>query len=179
MSRKARMPIMLPKGVEATFDGKIVTVKGPKGTLTQAMIKGVVVTVENGTILVSLDESAKNERNFLGLCWALIANMVKGVSEGFEKRLEMIGVGYRAAVQGKLLDLQIGLSHPTKIEIPKGIDVAVEKNTMIQIKGIDKREVGQFAADIRSKKPPEPYKGKGIRYVGEYVRRKAGKTSKK
>jgi large subunit ribosomal protein L6 len=179
MSRKARMPITLPKGVEAKFDGKVVTVKGPKGTLTQEIMKGVVMTIEDGKVVVSLHESAESARNILGLSWSLIANMVQGVSSGFEKRLEMVGVGFRAAVQGKLLDLQIGLSHPTKIEIPAGIDVAVEKNTNIQIKGIDKRVVGQFAADVRGKKPPEPYKGKGIRYSDEHVRRKAGKAGKK
>lgn len=179
MSRKARMPIILPKGVEAKCDGNTVTVKGPKGILTQAIAPEVIVQIENGSIHVSLNEKAAEARNILGLCWALVANMVKGVSEGFEKRLEMIGVGFRAAVQGKLLDLQIGKSHPTKLEIPMGIDVAVEKNTNIQIKGIDKRVVGQFAADVRGMKPPEPYKGKGIRYNNEYVRRKAGKTGKK
>lgn len=179
MSRKARLPINLPKGVEAKFDGKVVTVKGPKGTLTQDIVKGIVVTVEGGAITVTQQEGVYPATNFLGLCWCLIANMVKGVSEGYEKKLEMQGVGYRAAVQGRLLDLQIGLSHPTKIAIPTGIDVSVDKNTMILIKGIDKRIVGQFAADIRGKKPPEPYKGKGIRYIDEHVRRKAGKAGKK
>lgn len=179
MSRKARLPIPLPKGVELTFDGKLVTVKGPKGSLMQDVIHGILVKVEDGNILVTQEEGSHERTNFLGLCWALIDNMVRGVSEGYVKKLEMIGVGYRAAVQGTLLDLQIGLSHPTKITIPEGIEVAVEKNTLIQIKGIDKRIVGQFAADIRGKKPPEPYKGKGIRYAGEYVRRKAGKAGKK
>jgi large subunit ribosomal protein L6 len=179
MSRKARLPINLPKGVEAKFDGKVVTIKGPKGMLSKEVREGVVVTLSAGQIVVTLHESNKEDSNFLGLFWSLIANMVKGVSEGFEKRLEMIGVGFRAAVQGKLLDLQIGLSHPTKVKIPDGIEVAVDKNTNILIKGIDKATVGQFAADIRGKKPPEPYKGKGIRYVDEYVRRKAGKAGKK
>jgi large subunit ribosomal protein L6 len=179
MSRKARLPIPLPKGVEAKFDGKVVTIKGPKGSLNQDVVKGIIVTIENGNITVSQDDNIHDRTNFLGLFWALINNMVQGVSVGYERKLEMIGVGYRAAVQGKLLDLQIGLSHPTKMPIPEGIEVAVEKNTMIQIKGINKRVVGQFAADIRSKKPPEPYKGKGIRYVDEYVRRKAGKSGKK
>lgn len=179
MSRKARMPINLSKGVEAKVDGKILTVKGPKGTLTRELMQGIVVSIADGQLMVSVEEGTHERTNFLGLYWALIANMVQGVSEGYEKRLEMIGVGYRAAVQGKLLDLQIGLSHPTKINIPEGLEVAVEKHTNIQIKGIDKRLVGQFAADIRSKKPPEPYKGKGIRYQNEYVRRKAGKAGKK
>ncbi len=179
MSRKARKPIPLPKGVEAKCDGNVMTVKGPKGTLSEPVMKGISVTVDKEGVVVARKENAPDDRETLGLCWSLIANMVKGVSEGFEKRLEMVGVGYRAAVQGKLLDLQIGLSHPTKLAIPTGIEVAVEKNTNIQIKGVDKRLVGQFAADIRGKKPPEPYKGKGIRYVDEHVRKKAGKAGKK
>ena len=113
-----------------------------------------------------------------GLYWALIANMVKGVHIGFEKRLEMIGVGFRAAVQGSFLDLSIGVSHPTKMPIPAGLEVSVEKNTLISIKGINKQLVGEFAACVRAKRPPEPYKGKGIRYENEYVRRKAGKAAK-
>ncbi len=179
MARKARMPINLPKGVEAKITGKTFSVKGPKGSLTQEIVHDVQVNVESGNISVQLPESSKERTNFVGLYWALITNMVQGVSNGFEKKLEMIGVGYRASVQGGLLDLQIGLSHPTKMPIPQGLEVAVEKNTNILIKGIDKRLVGQFAADVRGKKPPEPYKGKGIRYSGEYVRRKAGKTGKK
>ena len=178
MSRKARMPIPLSKGVEVKFDGKVMTVKGPKGTLTQDIMHGIVVTNENSQLTITQAEGSHERTNFLGLYWALIDNMVRGVSEGYEKKLEMIGVGYRAIVQGKLLDLQIGLSHPTKMDIPAGLEVAVEK-TQIQIKGIDKRLVGQFAADVRAKKPPEPYKGKGIRYAGEHVRRKAGKAGKK
>jgi large subunit ribosomal protein L6 len=179
MSRKARLPVNLPKGVEAKLNGRVLTIKGPKGTLMQEIREGVVVSLEEGQITVKLNKGQEEETNFVGLYWALISNMVKGVSSGFEKRLEMVGVGFRAAVQGRLLDLQIGLSHPTKIPIPEGIDVAVEKNTNIQIKGIDKRLVGQFAADVRGKKPPEPYKGKGIRYAEEFVRRKAGKAGKK
>lgn len=179
MSRKARLPIPLPKGVEAKFDGKVISIKGPKGALSREVRGEVQVVVEGGQIVVTLHEGKEESSNILGLYWALIDNMVKGVSAGFEKRLEMVGVGFRAAVQGKLLDLQIGLSHPTKIKIPEGIEVAVDKNTNILIKGVDKRLVGQFAADIRGKKPPEPYKGKGIRYADEYVRRKAGKAGKK
>ncbi|MCH9625795.1 MAG: 50S ribosomal protein L6 [Chlamydiales bacterium] len=179
MSRKARMPIILPKGVEATIEGIIVSIKGPNGVLSQKTMEGLVVQIENEQIMVSLDESRKEAKNFLGLYWSLIANMVKGVSEGYGKRLEMIGVGYRAAVQGQVLDLSIGVSHPVKLPIPDGIAVTVEKNTFIQLKGIDKQQLGQFAATIRSKRPPEPYKGKGIRYEGEYVRRKAGKSGKK
>lgn len=182
MSRKARNPIPLAKGIEVKVDGKsgapkMVTVKGPKGTLQQEVRKEIVVNVNEGKVTVSL-ESHSNAKNFLGLYWALISNMVQGVSNGFEKRLEMVGVGFRAAVQGKQLDLQIGLSHPTKVEIPEGIKVAVEKNTLVMITGVDKQKVGQFAAEVRSFRPPEPYKGKGIRYVDEYVRKKAGKAGK-
>jgi large subunit ribosomal protein L6 len=179
MSRKARLPIPLSKGIEVKVEGKVVSVKGPKGTLIQEIVDGIRLAIDQDGITVVQEEGHYERTNFLGLCWALINNMVKGVSEGYQKKLEMIGVGYRAAVQGNLLDLQIGLSHPTKINIPKGIEVAVEKNTLIQIKGIDKRLVGQFAADVRAKKPPEPYKGKGIRYIDEHVRRKAGKAGKK
>lgn len=179
MSRKAMMPIPLPKGVEAKVTGKVLSVKGPKGTMTRELLHGVELSIENGQITVTLAPAMSHATNFLGLYWALIANMVKGVSDGFEKRLEMVGVGYRAAVQGKLLDLQIGSSHPVKLAIPEGLDVSVDKNTQILVKGIDKQKVGQFAADVRAKRPPEPYKGKGIRYQNEYVRRKAGKTGKK
>ena len=179
MSRKGKMPISLPKGVEVKVEGNSISVKGPKGTLKRELMKGIVVAVAEGQLRVSLAPEMSHASNFHGLYWALISNMIKGVSEGFVKKLEMIGVGFRAAVQGKLLDLQIGLSHPTKISIPEGIQVAVEKNSSISITGLDKQLVGQFAADVRSKKPPEPYKGKGIRYVDEYVRKKAGKAGKK
>ena len=179
MSRKAKVPIVLSKGVEAKVDGRLITVKGPKGTLTRELMGGIEVAVADGQIMVTLAPSMSHASNFLGLYWSLISNMAIGVADGFEKRLEMIGVGYRAAVQGKLLDLEIGVSHPAKISIPDEIEVSVEKKTLISIKGIDKQLVGQFAADIRAKRPPEPYKGKGIRYVDEYVRRKAGKAGKK
>lgn len=179
MSRKGNLPISLPKGVEVKVNGTVVSIKGPKGALNQEMAQGVVVAVENNEIHVSLDSKITDASNLHGLYQALLANMVKGVTTGFEKKLEMIGVGFRAAVQGKLLDLQIGFSHPTKLPIPEGITVTVEKNTAISITGIDKQQVGQFAADVRSKRPPEPYKGKGIRYKDEFVRKKAGKAGKK
>lgn len=179
MSRKAKVPILLPKGVEAKLDGKVLTVKGPKGTLKRELLTGIVVTIANGNMMVTLAPERSTETNFLGLYWALIFNMVAGVTTGFERKLEMIGVGYRAAVQGKIVDLQIGLSHPTKIPIPEGLAVAVDKNTMITVSGMDKQLVGQFAATLRSKKKPEPYKGKGIRYTDEHVRKKAGKAGKK
>lgn len=179
MSRKGKLPIPLPKGVEVKITDAEVMVKGPKGSLHQPIVPGVQVKVEDGQILVGLADEKSDLNHFHGLYRTLIQNMVVGTSEGFEKRLEMIGVGYRAAVQGELLDLQLGFSHPTKLPIPKGLVVKVDKNTQITITGFDKRLVGQFAATIRSKRPPEPYQGKGIRYVGEYVRKKAGKAAAK
>jgi len=179
MSRIGTQPIALPKGVEIKVDGQQVSVKGPKGHLHLEMQKGIIVKVEGEHINVSLAETHANQGNFHGLYRALIANMVHGVVAGFEKKLEMIGVGYRAVVQGPLLDLQIGLSHPTKLPIPEGLQVKVEKNNIIFINGADKQKVGQFAATIRSMRPPEPYQGKGIRYSGEFVRKKAGKSASK
>ena len=179
MSRLGKLPIPLPKGVEVKVTETDVSVKGPKGALTQKLVPGIRVKVEGSQVLVSLDDEKADMNHFFGLYRSLINNMVVGTTEGFEKRLEMIGVGYRAAVQGELLDLLIGFSHPTKLPIPKGLTVKVGKNTQITITGFDKHLVGQFAANIRSKRPPEPYQGKGIRYVGEYVRKKAGKSAAK
>lgn len=179
MSRKGKLPITIPKGVEVKVSGKEISVKGPKGTLHHTLIDGVIVNVENGQIIVALDEQHKNAGNYHGLYRSIINNMIIGTSQGFEKKLEMIGVGYRAAVQGHLLDLQIGLSHPMKLPIPEGVVVKVDKNTQILLLGIDKQKLGQFAATIRSKKPPEPYQGKGIRYQDEFVRKKAGKAAAK
>ena len=179
MSRKGKMPIVLPKGVQVVSTDKEVTVKGPKGSLSLPLVSGVRVAVENEHVLVSVDEENGRDLNhFHGLFWSLINNMVLGTSKGFEKKLEMIGVGYRAAVQGTKLDVQVGFSHPTKLDIPQGIKVQVEKNTQILVSGFDKQAVGQFAAEIRMIRPPEPYQGKGIRYEGEHVRRKAGKAAK-
>jgi large subunit ribosomal protein L6 len=179
MSRIGKLPITLPKGVEVKVSQNDVTVKGPKGTLHQQLIPGVVVRVEKEHVVVDLASGYEKNGNFHGLYRALISNMVEGTTKGFEKELEMIGVGYRAAVQGHHLDLQIGLSHPTKISIPDGVHVKVEKNTAIMITGIDKQKVGHFAATVRAARPPEPYQGKGIRYKGEYVRKKAGKAAAK
>ena len=178
MSRKGRMPVVIPKGVEVKQIGNAVSVKGPKGTLTQDLVNGIVLNIEPEQLVVSVNGDTRELARFHGLYRALIDNMVIGTSKGFEKRLEMVGVGYRAAVQGNLLDLQIGFSHPTKLPIPAGLSVKVDKNTQISISGIDKQAVGQFAAQIRAMRPPEPYQGKGIRYEGEYVRRKAGKAAK-
>jgi large subunit ribosomal protein L6 len=142
-------------------------------------MKGIEIQVSATQIKVGQNESGNQRTNFLGLFWALIFNMVKGVTEGYEKRLEMVGVGYRAVISKNVLDLHIGFTHPKKVHVSESIEVSVEKNTNILVKGIDKRIVGQFAAEVRSKKPPEPYNGKGIRYVGEVVRLKKAKSSKK
>lgn len=179
MSRKGKLPITLPKGVEVKVSNTEVTVKGPKGTLVQNLVPGIDVKIEGNQVVVSLTNENDDLAHYHGLYRTLIHNMVVGTTEGFEKKLEMIGVGYRAAVQGQVLDIQVGFSHPTKLDIPKGITVKVDKNTLITISGADKHEVGQFAATIRSKRPPEPYQGKGIRYEGEYVRKKAGKAAAK
>ena len=179
MSRKGKLPIPLPKGVEVKVHDNEITVKGPKGMLRHELIEGIEVKVEEGHILVDLQQGHTDKAHFHGLTRSLIDNMVIGITKGFEKELEMIGVGYRASVQGHLLDLQIGFSHPTKVNIPEGVHVKVEKNTAITISGIDKQQVGQLAASIRAVRPPEPYQGKGIRYKGEYVRKKAGKAAAK
>lgn len=179
MSRKAKAPVVLPKGVEAKVVEGSLSVRGPKGTLTCPLMEGIEIIVKEGHVTLASHPNLEDASKFLGLYWSLIANMAQGVTQGFTKSLEMVGVGYRAAVQGGKLDIQIGTSHPILMSIPKGIEVSVEKNTLISIKGIDKQLVGQFAANVRAKRPPEPYKGKGIRYVNEYVRRKAGKTGKK
>lgn len=179
MSRKGKLPIPLPKGVEVKVSGGEVSVKGPKGALKYALVPGILVDVQGTHVDVSIADGARDMSKYHGLTRTLISNMIVGTTEGFEKRLEMIGVGYRAAVQGELLDLLLGFSHPTKLPIPKGIVVKVDKNTLISITGFDKHLVGQFAATIRSQRPPEPYQGKGIRYAGEYVRKKAGKAAAK
>lgn len=179
MSRKGKLPITLPKGVEVKISGSDLSVKGPKVTLHLQLHKAIVVHVKGDQVTVELEKGYEDMGHFHGLFRSLIQNMITGVTTGFEKKLEMIGVGYRAAVQGKALDLQIGFSHPTKLPIPDGINVTVEKNTLITMKGADSQAVGQFAATVRATRPPEPYQGKGIRYQGEYVRKKAGKAAAK
>lgn len=178
MSRLAKTPIPLPKGVEVKSSKGEVEVKGPKGTIKRSLPEGISVKVEEGQITVNYDEESGLKKPMYGLYWSLINNAIIGVSSGFEKKLSLIGVGYRAAVKGNVLDLQLGFSHPSQIDIPSEIQVAVEKSTLITITGIDKQLVGQFAADVRAMRPPEPYKGKGVRYVDEYVRKKAGKSAK-
>jgi len=179
MARKGKLPISLPKGVELKMEGNTIHVKGPKGELTQDLHETIGVELKDEQIFVVRQEENKESQTFHGLYRTLINNMVIGVSSGFEKKLEMIGVGYRAAVKGRSLDVQVGLSHPLLLDIPEGINVEVVKNTTIVLTGSDKQKIGQFAAKIRSQRPPEPYQGKGIRYVGEYVRRKAGKSASK
>lgn len=179
MTRKGKVPISVPTGVEVKVEKDMISIKGPKGVLTQALLNGVHAKLDNGKLLVSQEEGVTERSNYHGLYHTLLQNMVIGTTKGFEKRLEMIGVGYRAALQGKNLSLQVGFSHPTLIPIPTGIDVKVDKNTLIIINGIDKQLVGQFASTIRAIRPPEPYQGKGIRYQGEYVRKKAGKSAAK
>ncbi|MFQ5728802.1 MAG: 50S ribosomal protein L6 [Waddliaceae bacterium] len=179
MTRKGKEPIPVPSGVEVKITDSTITVKGPKGLLEQKMMPGILVKAEENNLHVSLDEKGKNKKNFQGLYHALITNMIQGTTKAFEKQLEMVGVGFRANVRGANLNLQVGFSHPTLIPIPEGLEVKIEKNTRIIISGIDKQKVGLFASGIRAIRPPEPYQGKGIRYVGEYVRRKAGKAAAK
>ncbi|SRR3989339_715052 len=178
MSRLGKTPVLIPKGVKVKVVGDQVTVEGSKGTLSKPLYKGFSLKIEEEQLFVEVDEAVKNPPSFQGLVRALVSCMIQGVSKGFEKKLSLIGVGYRASVQGQVLDLQLGFSHPTQLPIPKTIQVAVEKSVVITVSGIDKQVVGQFAAEVRAKKPPEPYKGKGIRYENEYVRKKAGKAAK-
>ena len=180
MSRIGKMPIVIPAGVEVNVnDANTVTVKGPKGTLTQNVHKNITVSVEGSEILVTRPNDEKENRALHGLSRSLIANMVKGVTEGFTKNLEVNGVGYRAAKQGKKLTLNLGYSHPVEMEDPEGIETVMEGQNKIIVKGISKEKVGQYAAEIRDKRRPEPYKGKGIKYADEVIRRKVGKTGKK
>ncbi len=177
MSRVGKSLINIPSGVEIKVEGDLITVSGPRGETRQRLGEGISVRVDDGRILVSRSSDSKEMRSAHGLYRSLIANMVEGVLKGYEKRLEIIGVGYRASVDGNALTLKLGFSHPVKLAFdPKALNVEVEKNTKIKVSGADKERVGAFAARIRGILPPEPYKGKGIRYEGEYVRRKAGKT---
>ena len=178
MSRIGRMPIAVPAGVDVKIDGSTVTVKGPKGTLTRTVNSNITVTLDNGVITVTRPNDLKENRSLHGLTRTLIANMVQGVNEGFKKELEINGIGYRAAKQGKDLVLNIGFSHQVIMPAPEGITVETPNPNKIVISGPDKQVVGQFAAEVREKRPPEPYKGKGIKYVDEHIRRKEGKAGK-
>ncbi len=179
MSRIGKMPISLPKGVEISVDENLVTVKGPKGSLTQRIPEGISLVQEEEQLLVQRPSDNKNDRAFHGLSRALVANMVEGVTNGFERRLELVGVGYRAQMQGKKLVISIGFSHPVEMDPPDGIEFEVPAPTRITVKGIDKQLVGNTAANIRAIRKPEPYKGKGIKYENEVIRRKAGKAGGK
>jgi large subunit ribosomal protein L6 len=178
MSRLGKSPIPVPKGVEVKVVDKSIHVKGPKGTMSYPLSEGISIKLEDDRAVIERDENVEMPKTTHGLYRATLNNMITGVSKGFEKRLSLIGVGYRAAVQGAVLDLQLGYSHPTQLKIPKTVQVAVDKSVLIIITGIDKHAVGQFAAAVRAMRPPEPYKGKGIRYENEYVRKKAGKAAK-
>ena len=175
MSRVANNPVQLPSGVEVKLNGSDLTVKGSKGTLELSLVDGVQVN-QDDNVLTFAYESDKSKA-MAGTTRALVNNMVKGVSEGWEKKLVLNGVGYRAKASGKTVNLTVGLSHPVDYELPEGVTAETPSQTEIVVKGIDKQAVGQVAAEIRSYRPPEPYKGKGIRYQGEHVRRKAGKTA--
>ncbi len=179
MSRIGKRPIPVPKNVTVTIANQHVAVKGPKGELARTLPDEVEVVQEGETILVNRRNDSRVARQRHGLSRTLVANMVEGVSQGFQKRLEIQGVGYRAQVQGRNLVLSLGYSHPVQIEPPDGIQFAVENNTNVVVSGINKEIVGNVAAQIRAARPPEPYKGKGVRYAGEIVRRKAGKAGKK
>ncbi|HEY9597625.1 MAG TPA: 50S ribosomal protein L6 [Allocoleopsis sp.] len=179
MSRIGKRPIPIPQKVTVTIDGQHVAVKGPKGELSRTLPAEVEVVQQDGSILVNRRSESRPARQRHGLCRTLVANMVEGVSNGFQKKLEIQGVGYRAQVQGRNLVLSVGYSHPVQIEPPDGIQISVENNTNVIVAGIDKEAVGNISARIRAVRPPEPYKGKGIRYAGELVRRKAGKAGKK
>ena len=178
MSRIGKQPVPIPTQVSVDIKGSHITVKGPKGTLARELPSAVVVEQEDSMVKVSPENNSRIARQRHGLSRTLVANMVEGVSKGFEKRLQIQGVGYRAQAQGSKLTLNVGYSQPVEMQMPDGIDVAVERNTEVILKGINKEVLGNTAARIRAVRPPEPYKGKGIRYLGENVRRKAGKTGK-
>jgi len=177
MSRIGRAPITLPAGVEIDIGPGRVGVKGPRGTLEQAVPHEMTVTVDDGVVTVTRPTDRGPHRSLHGLTRTLVANMVEGVTNGYEKRLEIQGVGYRAALRGNSIELLLGFSHPVVVEAPAGIEFEIPAPTQIIVRGIDKQAVGQVAADIRRLRPPEPYKGKGIRYAGEVVRRKVGKRA--
>lgn len=179
MSRVGRVPVKIPAGVTVEVRGNAVVVKGPKGELSREFHPDMTIKVEAGSVIVERPSDEKKHKSLHGLTRSLIANMVEGVTKGYEKSLELVGVGYRAAKGGRKLTLTVGYSHPVEIDPPEGIEFEVPNPTLIVVKGKDKELVGQMAASIRDVRPPEPYQGKGIRYAGEKVRRKAGKAGKK
>lgn len=176
MSRVGKTPISIPKGVSVSRTGDEIQVKGPNGTLTERIPTAISTEISDVKITFARPDEKKDTRAQHGLARALVGNMVRGVSEAFVKELEIQGVGYRADVSGTTLKLLLGFSHPVEVTVPDGLKVSVDRNVLVKIEGIDRQKVGQFAADIRSLRPPEPYKGKGVRYVGEQIRRKVGKA---
>ena len=178
MSRIGKMPIAVPAGVEVTIDGATVTVKGPKGELTRSFAEMLTISLNDGVLTVERPDDSREAKSLHGLTRTLLHNRVEGVSTGFSKKLQLVGVGYRAAKKGNDLEMQLGFSHPVLIECPKNISFECPSQTEIIVSGISKEQVGQVAANIRKWRKPEPYKGKGIRYEGENVRRKAGKAGK-
>jgi large subunit ribosomal protein L6 len=178
MSRIGRLPITVPSTVDVTIDGRVVTVKGPKGSLTRSLHPDITVSRSDGTLVVTRPTEQKTHKQLHGLTRTLVNNMVVGVTDGYRKGIEITGVGYRAALNGRKLTLNLGYSHPIEIDPPEGISFEVENPTRLAVVGIDKELVGQVAATVRATRKPEPYKGKGVRYAGEYIRRKAGKAGK-
>ena len=179
MSRIGRKPIPVPQGVDIQIEGNLVRVKGPNGQMEREIHQDMIISLEEGNLVVNRPSDAKNHRSLHGLTRTLLSNMVEGVTKGFQRNLELVGVGYRAAKQGNKLVLTVGYSHPVEMEAPAGIEIEVPAPTKIALKGADKQVVGQFAANVRAVRAPEPYKGKGIKYEGEIIRRKAGKTGGK
>jgi large subunit ribosomal protein L6 len=177
MSRIGRKPVALPKGVTAEIEGRRITIKGPKGEISRTVHAELALALEDGTVVVRRPSDEPRHKALHGLTRTLVANMVEGVTKGFAKSLEIQGVGYKAEPKPFGVQLVVGLSHPVPYHAPKGIKISVENNVIVKIEGVDKELVGQVAAELRNVRPPEPYKGKGIRYVGEQVRRKAGKTA--
>ena len=178
MSRIGKAPIAVPSGVDVAIEGQKVTVKGPKGTLSHTVDRPIAVAVDDGVLEVSRPDDERENRSLHGLSRSLINNLVLGVTQGFERKLEIHGVGYRVQLQGNTLVFALGYSHPVRIEAPEGISFTVESPTRFSVQGIDKQVVGQVAANIRRLRRPDPYKGKGVRYAGEQIRRKVGKTGK-
>ncbi|WP_329886866.1 50S ribosomal protein L6 [Pseudoramibacter faecis] len=176
MSRVGNAPVVIPEGVDIQIDGHVVAVKGPKGTLTREMHPDMQLSIENGELKVERPSEDKFHKSLHGMTRALIANMVTGVSQGFEKVLEISGVGWRAEKKGNKLVMNLGYSHPVEMEDPEGIETAMDGQTKVIVRGISKEAVGAYAANIRAKRPPEPYKGHGIKYADEHIRRKVGKT---
>ncbi|NLS09071.1 50S ribosomal protein L6 [Nesterenkonia sp. MY13] len=178
MSRIGRLPITIPSGVEVNIDGREISVKGSKGELSRTIAEGITVEIEDGTLTVTRPNDEREFRSLHGLTRSLIDNMIIGVTEGFTKKLEIVGTGYRVQAKGKDLEFALGYSHPVPVEAPEGITFSVEGANKLAVSGIDKQQVGEVAANIRKLRKPDPYKGKGVRYEGEQIRRKAGKAGK-